>query len=69
MVTGYGRDDEAIAEQSSQVDAQEEPEVQVQQLLCVCECENEELGHWADIVFLIPSGQVNLSKEGKTVAS
>ncbi|KAK4807508.1 hypothetical protein QYF61_023731 [Mycteria americana] len=43
VVAGYGCDDEAIAQEGSQVDAQEEPEVQELQLPCVCECQEEEL--------------------------
>ena len=49
VVTGYGGDDEAIAQEGSQVDAQEEPEVQELQLPCVCECQEEELGDGAAI--------------------
>ncbi|XP_009460939.1 PREDICTED: olfactory receptor 14A16-like [Nipponia nippon] len=44
VVAGYGGDDEGIAQEGSQVDAQEEPEVQELQLPPVCECQEEELG-------------------------
>jgi len=44
VLTGCGCDDETIADDGSQVDAQEEPEGQELQLLCVCECQQEELG-------------------------
>jgi len=36
VVAGYGCADEAVAQEGSQADAQEEPEVQKLQLLCVC---------------------------------
>ena len=49
VVAGYGGDDEAVAQEGSQVDAQEEPEVQELQLPCVCECQEEELGDGAAI--------------------
>ncbi|KAK4806063.1 hypothetical protein QYF61_010272 [Mycteria americana] len=45
VVAGYGSDDEAVAQEGSQVDAQEEPEVQELQLPCVCKRQEEELGH------------------------
>ena len=53
VVTGYGSDDEAIAQEGSQVDAQEEPEVQELQLPCVCECQEEELGDGAAVGHLL----------------
>ncbi|KAK4805983.1 hypothetical protein QYF61_006960, partial [Mycteria americana] len=43
VVAGYGGDDEAVAQEGSQVDAQEEPEVQELQLPRVCKCQEEEL--------------------------
>ncbi|KAK4806625.1 hypothetical protein QYF61_013880 [Mycteria americana] len=43
VVTGYGGDDEAVAQEGSQVDAQEEPEVQELQLPHVCKRQEEEL--------------------------
>jgi len=43
MVAGYGSDDEAISQEGSQVDAQEEPEVQELQLPGICEHQEEEL--------------------------
>jgi len=54
VVAGYGSDDEAIAQDGSQVDAQEEPEGQELQLLCVCECQEEELGDGAAVGHLLP---------------
>ncbi|KAK4806054.1 hypothetical protein QYF61_007031, partial [Mycteria americana] len=54
VVTGYGSDDEAVAQEGSQVDAQEEPEVQELQLPCVCKCQEEELGDGAAIRHLLP---------------
>jgi len=54
VVTGYGSDDEAIAQDGSQVDAQEEPEVQELQLPRVCECQEEELGDGAAVGHLLP---------------
>ncbi|KAK4806039.1 hypothetical protein QYF61_007016 [Mycteria americana] len=56
VVAGYGSDDEAIAQESSQVDAQEEPEVQELQLPCVCKCQEEELGDGAAVGHLLPQG-------------
>ena len=53
VVTGYGSDDEAVSKEGSQVDAQEEPEVQELQLPCVCECQ-EELGDGAAVEHLLP---------------
>ncbi|KAK4805228.1 hypothetical protein QYF61_000165 [Mycteria americana] len=58
VVTGYGGDDEAVAQESSQVDAQEEPEVQELQLPCVCKCQEEELGDGAAVARLLPLGMV-----------
>ncbi|KAK4805357.1 hypothetical protein QYF61_003442 [Mycteria americana] len=53
VVAGYGGDDEAIAQESSQVDAQEEPEVQELQLPRVCKCQEEELGDGAAVGHLL----------------
>ncbi|KAK4806603.1 hypothetical protein QYF61_013858 [Mycteria americana] len=55
-VTGYGGDDEAVAQEGSQVDAQEEPEVQELQLPCVREWQEEELGDGAAVGHLLPQG-------------
>ena len=49
VVTGYDGDDETIAQEGSQVDAQEDPEVQELQLLGVCKCWEEELGGGAAV--------------------
>jgi len=49
VVAGYGSDDEAVAHEGSQVDAQEEPEVQELQLPCVCECQEEEFSDGAAV--------------------
>jgi len=48
-VAGYGAEDEAVAQEGSQVDAQEEREVQELQLACVCKCQQEELAHRAAV--------------------
>jgi len=53
VVTGYGGYDEAVAEEGSQVDGQEEPEVQELQLPGVCKCQEEELGDGAAIGHLL----------------
>ncbi|KAK4806056.1 hypothetical protein QYF61_007033 [Mycteria americana] len=54
VVTGYSSDDEAVAQEGSQVDAQEEPEVQELQLLpCVHERQEEELGDGAAVGHLL----------------
>ncbi len=42
VVAGYGCADEAVAQEGSQVDAQQEPEVQELQLPRVCQCQEEE---------------------------
>jgi len=49
VVAGYDGDDETIAQEGSQVDAQEDPEVQELQLLGVCKCWEEELGGGAAV--------------------
>ncbi|KAK4806684.1 hypothetical protein QYF61_027685 [Mycteria americana] len=56
LVTGYGCDDEAVAQQGSHVDAQEEPEVQELQLSCVWEWQEEELSDGAAVGHLLPLG-------------
>ncbi|KAK4805591.1 hypothetical protein QYF61_016441 [Mycteria americana] len=54
VVAGYSSDDEAIAQEGSQVDAQEEPESQELQLLpCVHERQEEELGDGAAVGHLL----------------
>ncbi|KAK4805999.1 hypothetical protein QYF61_006976 [Mycteria americana] len=54
VVAGYSGDDEAIAQEGSQVDAQEEPEVQEMQLPpCVHERQEEELGDGAAVGHLL----------------
>ncbi|KAK4806030.1 hypothetical protein QYF61_007007 [Mycteria americana] len=58
VVAGYSSDDEAIAQEGSQVDAQEEPEVQELQLPRVCEGQKEELGDGAVVAHLLPLGMV-----------
>ena len=63
VVTDYSCDDEAVAEEGSQVDAQKESEVQELHLLCVCECQEEELGdgtvvgHLLTLVVLLSVGK------------
>jgi len=49
VVTGYGGDDEAVAQEGSQVDGQKEPQVQELQLPCVCVCQEEEVGDGAAV--------------------
>jgi len=56
VVTGYGSDDEAVAQEGSQVDGQEEPEVQELQLPCVCKCKEKELGDGAAVGHLLHLG-------------
>ncbi|KAK4806060.1 hypothetical protein QYF61_007037 [Mycteria americana] len=54
VVTGYSSDDEAIAQEDSHVDAQEEPEVQELQIPpCVHERQEEELGDGAAVGHLL----------------
>jgi len=62
VVTGYSRDDEAVAQEGSQVDDQEEPEVQKLKLPCICECQEEELGDGAAVGHFLPLGMVHYSK-------
>ncbi|KAK4805227.1 hypothetical protein QYF61_000164 [Mycteria americana] len=66
VVAGYGSDDEAVAQEGSQVDAQEEPEVQELQLPCVCKCQEEELGDGADVGHLLPLGMRGFTVGGTT---
>ena len=54
VVAGYSSDDEAVAQEGSQVDAQEEPEVQELQFRHVCECQEEELSDGAAVQHLLP---------------
>jgi len=54
VVTDYGGDDEVVAQEGSQVDAQEETEVQELQLPRVCEGQEEEVGDGAAVVRLHP---------------
>ncbi|OPJ87838.1 hypothetical protein AV530_016339 [Patagioenas fasciata monilis] len=63
LVPGYGGDDEAVAQEGSQVDAQEEPEVQELQLPCVCECQEEELGDGAAVGHLLPLSMGTVQRE------
>ncbi|KAK4806074.1 hypothetical protein QYF61_010283 [Mycteria americana] len=56
VVPGYGGDDEAVAQEGSQVDAQEEPEVQELQLQFVRKGQEEELGDGAAVGHLLPQG-------------
>ena len=57
VVAGYGGDDEAIAEEGSQVDGQKEPEVQELHLPYVCKCQEEELAAGAAVGHLLPLGK------------
>jgi len=56
VVAGCGRYDEAVAEEGSQVDDQEEPEVQELQLPCVCKCQEDKMGDGAAVGHLLPLG-------------
>ena len=56
MVAGYGSDDEAVAQEGSQVDAQQEPEVQELQFPRVCKCQEEEFSDGAAVGHLVPLG-------------
>lgn len=49
VVAGYGCADEAVAQEGSQVDAQQEPEVQELQLPRVCQRQEEELADGAAV--------------------
>ncbi|KAK4806049.1 hypothetical protein QYF61_007026 [Mycteria americana] len=53
VVASYSSNDEAVAQEGSQVDAQEEPEVEELQLPCVCKCQEEELGDGAAVGHLL----------------
>jgi len=53
VVAGYGGEDEAVAQEGSQGDGQEEHEVQEPQLARVCECQQEELAHRAAVGHLL----------------
>ena len=52
VVAGYGCADEAVAQEGSQVDAQQEPEVQELQLPRVCQRQEEELADGAAVEHL-----------------
>jgi len=56
VVAGYGGDDEAIAEEGSQVDAQEEPEGQELQLPGVCKHQEEEADDGSAVGQMFPVG-------------
>jgi len=62
VVTGNGSDDEAVAQEGSQVDAQEEPEGQELQLPCVCECQEEEFSDGAAVGHLLLHGMEHCRK-------
>ena len=63
LVAGYDSDDEAIAEEGSQVDGQEEPEVQELHLRRVCECQEHEISDSAAIGHFVPLEIETQSKE------
>ncbi|KAK4807495.1 hypothetical protein QYF61_023718 [Mycteria americana] len=56
VVAGYGSNDEAVAQEGSQVDAQEEPEVQELQLPRVCKHQQEELSNGVVVGHFLPVG-------------
>jgi len=56
LVAGYDSDDEAIAEEGSQVDGQEEPEGQELHLRRVCECQEEEADDGSAFGQMFPVG-------------
>jgi len=56
VVAGYGCADEAVAQEGSQVDAQQEPEVQELQLPRVCQRQEEELADGAAVGHLVLLG-------------
>ncbi|KAK4806502.1 hypothetical protein QYF61_021338 [Mycteria americana] len=68
MVADYSGDDETVAQEGSQVDAQEEPEVQELQLPCVHECQEKELGDGAAIGRLLPPGMGTRAKRKSCIA-
>ncbi|RMB97445.1 hypothetical protein DUI87_26056 [Hirundo rustica rustica] len=53
VATGYSADDEAVGQEGSQGDAQEEAEVQELQLPRVCQCQQEEVADGAAIGHLL----------------
>jgi len=63
VVAGYGGDDEAVAEEGSQVDGQEEPEVQELHLRRVCKCQEREISDSAAIGHFVPLEIETQSKE------
>ena len=56
VVAGYGGYDEAVAEEGSQVDGQEEPEGQELQLPGVCKCQEEEADDGSAFGQMFPVG-------------
>ena len=67
VVAGYGGEDEAVAQEGSQVDAQEEPEVQELQLACVCEWQEEELAHRSAVGHFLVLGMGSCPRQRKTI--
>jgi len=53
VVAGYAYDDEAVAQEGSQIDAQEEPEVEKPQLPPLSKCQEEELAVGAAVGHLL----------------
>ena len=65
VVAGYGCADEAVAQEGSQVDAQQEPEVQELQLPRVCQRQEEELADGAAVGHLPLLGMANHQRREK----
>jgi len=63
VVAGYGSEDEDVGQEGSQVDGQEEPEVQELKLPCVCECQEEEVGDGAAVGHLLPLSMRTCSRK------
>ncbi|TRZ06258.1 hypothetical protein HGM15179_020848, partial [Zosterops borbonicus] len=58
VATGHGADDEAVAQEGSQGDAQEEAEVQELQLPRVCQWQQEEVADGAAVGHFFTRGMV-----------
>ncbi|WP_187790433.1 hypothetical protein [Salmonella sp. S093_02758] len=63
VATGYGADDEAVAQEGSQGDAPEEAEVQELQLPRVCQWQQEEVADGAAVGHLLSLGIMDCRKK------